>query len=111
MALLASEKAIVALEMGRELGMLWSLTIIGSWDKAVRHLSGGMWLSNEPVNPTAISWKLMESAWKTPIGRPPLKSQDAGSPKKTWETLLQKHKAALMAELWVETYLTQETEE
>ena len=38
LVLLVSEKAIVALEMGRELGMLWSLTIIGSWNKAERHV-------------------------------------------------------------------------
>ena len=35
-----------------------------------------------------------------------------GLPRETRETfLLQKHEAALMAELWVDTYLTQETEE
>jgi hypothetical protein len=36
----------------------------------------------QQVNPETISWKLMESAWKTPIGRPPLKSQDGAHPRK-----------------------------
>jgi hypothetical protein len=43
------------------LGELWCLSVIGSRDKAVRCLSDGMWLSSEPVNPTTISLKLMES--------------------------------------------------
>jgi len=42
LALLASEKAMVALGMGQELSMLWGLTVIGSWDKEGRYLSGGM---------------------------------------------------------------------
>ena len=33
----------------------------------------------QQVNPETISWKLMESAWKTPIGRPPLKSWDGAT--------------------------------
>lgn len=35
LVLLASEKAMVPLGMGQELGMLWGLTVIGNLDKAV----------------------------------------------------------------------------
>lgn len=34
-------RTIVALGMGRELGMLWDLTVIGSYGKAVIHLFDG----------------------------------------------------------------------
>lgn len=54
--------AIVALGMGEKLDMFGGLTVIGSSDKAVRVLSGHMWLSNKPVNSTTISWNLMEYA-------------------------------------------------
>lgn len=52
--ILTSEKVIVALGIGWELGMLCSLTVIGSWETAVKCLSGGRWLSNEPVKVNGI---------------------------------------------------------
>ena len=58
-----------------------------------------------------LSLRVLVLHCRTPRRSPPLKSQYVGLPKETRETsLMQKHEVALMAELGVNMYLTQETE-